>query len=108
MREEQAGTGAWRPGPRAVRHPARGVLRGLRAAVLASLCVLLPSVGHVLGRGHLPAPVVLALFGAAALVGCVDLRRRRLSDVHLLGALAAAQLAYHAVYELPGIARWAR
>ncbi|MEU3061670.1 hypothetical protein AB0P12_16300 [Streptomyces subrutilus] len=82
--------------------PARGVVRGLRAGVLAALCVLVPLLGHLLARGHLPRWAVLLGMAAVAAPGAVLLTRRRLSDGQLVAALAGAQLAYHAAYALPG------
>ncbi|MFJ6987197.1 MULTISPECIES: hypothetical protein [unclassified Streptomyces] len=82
--------------------PASGVLRGVRAGVLAVLCVLLPLAGHVLARGHAPRWAVLAALAAVALPGAVALTRRRLTDTQLLAVLAVAQLAYHGAYSLPG------
>ncbi|NEB39985.1 hypothetical protein [Streptomyces sp. SID14515] len=85
--------------------PASGVLRGVRAAVLAVLCVLLPMVGHVLSLGHAPQWVVVAVVGLVAVPGAVFLTRRRLTDGQLLGVLVAAQVAHHATYALPGMCR---
>ncbi|MEU2272872.1 hypothetical protein ABZ568_41810 [Streptomyces olindensis] len=82
--------------------PAAGVLRGLRAGVLAVLGVLLPVAGHVLSRSHCPGWVVVAATAAVAVPGAVLLTRRRLSDAQVLGVLVAAQLAHHAAYSLPG------
>ncbi|MBU6534447.1 hypothetical protein RKD37_001113 [Streptomyces ambofaciens] len=82
--------------------PAAGVLRGIRASALAVLCVLLPLAGHVLSQGHTPRWLVVAATAAVATPGAVVLTRRRLTDTELLAVLAAAQLAYHVVYSLPG------
>ncbi|MEU6919366.1 hypothetical protein [Streptomyces olindensis] len=82
--------------------PAAGVLRGLRAGVLAVLGVLLPTAGHVLFRSHCPGWVVVAVTAAVAVPGAVLLTRRRLSDAQVLGVLLAAQFAHHAAYSLPG------
>ncbi|MFF7793455.1 hypothetical protein [Streptomyces sp. NPDC007991] len=89
----------WLRGPGS---PASGVLRGLRAGVLALLCVLLPLAGHVLAQCHAPRWIIVAAMAAVAVPGAVLLTRRRLTDAQLLGVLAAAQLAYHAAYSLPG------
>ncbi|ALV33515.1 hypothetical protein [Streptomyces sp. CdTB01] len=89
----------WLRGPGS---PASGVLRGLRAGVLAVLCVLLPLAGHVLSQGHAPRWVIVVATAAVALPGAVVLTRRRLTDTQLLGVLAVAQLAYHVAYSLPG------
>ncbi|MFD8378331.1 hypothetical protein ACFV2X_07225 [Streptomyces sp. NPDC059679] len=82
--------------------PASGVLRGVRAGVLAVLCVLLPLVGHVLSQGHTPRWAVVAAMALVAVPGAAVLTRWRLTDTQLLGVLAAAQLAYHVAYSLPG------
>ncbi|MCX4920030.1 hypothetical protein [Streptomyces sp. NBC_00687] len=82
--------------------PASGVLRGTRAGALAVLCVLLPLAGHVLSRGHAPGWVIVAAVAAVAVPGATFLTRRRLTDAQLFGVLAAAQLAYHVAYFLPG------
>ncbi|MFE0251278.1 hypothetical protein [Streptomyces sp. NPDC059010] len=89
--------------PRSCAAPAYGVLRGMRAGVLAALCVLLPVAGHVLSQGHTPRWAVVATTGVVAVLGAAVLTRRRLNDTQLLVALAAAQLAHHAVYSLPGV-----
>ncbi|WP_407835928.1 hypothetical protein ACE1OC_05065 [Streptomyces sp. DSM 116496] len=82
--------------------PARGLVRGLRAGVLAALCVLLPMTGHLLSQGHMPRWVMLLGMAAVAVPGAVLLTRDKLSDTQLLAALAGAQLAYHAAYAVPG------
>ncbi|MEU0068099.1 hypothetical protein ABZ027_00760 [Streptomyces sp. NPDC006332] len=87
---------------RGVGSPASGVLRGVRAGVLAVLCVLLPLAGHVLSQGHAPRWVSVASTAAVALPSATVLTRRRMTDAHLLGVLALAQFAYHIVYSLPG------
>ncbi|MER7256115.1 hypothetical protein [Streptomyces parvus] len=85
--------------------PASGVLRGVRAAVLAVLCVLLPMAGHALTLGHAPQWVAVAMVGLVAVPGALFLTRRRLTDGQLLGVLVAAQVAHHATYALPGMCR---
>ncbi|MFB8138878.1 hypothetical protein [Streptomyces parvus] len=85
--------------------PASAVLRGVRAAVLAVLCVLLPMAGHALTLGHAPQWVVVAMVGLVAVPGAVFLTRRKLTDGQLLGVLVAAQVAHHAAYALPGMCR---
>ncbi|WP_236576969.1 hypothetical protein [Streptomyces sp. MBT55] len=85
--------------------PASGVLRGVRAAVLAVLCVLLPLAGHALTLGHAPQWVVVAMVGLVAVPGAVFLARRKLTDGQLLGVLVAAQVAHQATYALPGMCR---
>ncbi|MFF8983530.1 hypothetical protein ACF08E_09085 [Streptomyces globisporus] len=92
------------PMPRAA-SPASGVLRGVRAGVLAVLCVLLPMAGHALTLGHAPRWVVVATVGLVAVPGAVLLTRRRLTDGQLLGVLVAAQVARQATYALPGMCR---
>ncbi|WP_328690007.1 hypothetical protein OHA74_12815 [Streptomyces phaeochromogenes] len=87
------------PGPGS---PASGVLRGLRAGVLAVLCVLLPLAGHVLSQCHAPRWIIVAATAAVALPGAAVLTRHRLTDTQLLGVLALAQFAYHVAYALPG------
>ncbi|MFI8320358.1 MULTISPECIES: hypothetical protein [Streptomyces] len=82
--------------------PARGVMRGLRAGVLAALCVLLPLAGHLLAQGHMPRWALLLGMAAIAVPSAVLLTRHKLSDTQLMAALAGAQLAYHAAYSLPG------
>ncbi|MEU5646704.1 hypothetical protein [Streptomyces milbemycinicus] len=88
--------------PRGSASPASGVLRGLRAGVLAVLCVLLPLAGHVLARCHAPRWIVVAGMAAVVVPGAAFLTRRRLTDTQLLAVLTVAQLAYHAAYSLPG------
>ncbi|MFE2185500.1 hypothetical protein [Streptomyces sp. NPDC059455] len=83
--------------------PVSGVLRGLRAAVLAVLSALLPVVGHVLTQEHAPRWVIIGTVGAATVFGALGLTRQRLTDSQLLGALAGAQLAYHLAYSVPGV-----
>ncbi|MEU1514946.1 hypothetical protein ABZ490_22820 [Streptomyces sp. NPDC005811] len=83
--------------------PASGVLRGLRAGVLAVLCVLLPLAGHALTRGHAPRWAVVAAMALVAVPAGLALTRRRLTDGQLIGVLGAAQLACHTVYSLPGV-----
>ncbi|MGO4424059.1 hypothetical protein AB4Z54_36550, partial [Streptomyces sp. MCAF7] len=65
--------------------PASGVLRGVRAGVLAVLCVLLPLVGHVLSQGHTPRWAVVAAMALVAVPGAAVLTRWRLTDTQLLG-----------------------
>ncbi|MFI6373351.1 hypothetical protein [Streptomyces sp. NPDC050546] len=88
--------------PRGPASPASGVLRGLRAGVLAVLCVLLPLAGHVLAQCHAPRWIIVAGTVAVAVPGAAVLTRRRLTDAQALAVLAAAQLAFHAAYSLPG------
>ncbi|GHD03706.1 hypothetical protein GCM10010313_19020 [Streptomyces violarus] len=88
--------------PRGLASPASGVLRGLRAGVLAVLCVLLPLAGHVLAQCHAPRWIIVAGTAAVAVPGATVLTRRRLTDTQVLAVLAAAQLACHAAYSLPG------
>ncbi|MEV8432397.1 hypothetical protein PGH47_04290 [Streptomyces sp. HUAS 31] len=88
--------------PRRAAPPASGVLRGLRASVLAVLCVLLPLAGHVLAQCHAPRWIITGGMAAVAVPGAVVLTRRRLTDKQVLAVLAVAQLAYHAAYSLPG------
>ncbi|MEU8777387.1 hypothetical protein [Streptomyces sp. NPDC048606] len=82
--------------------PSRPVVPGLRAAVLAALCVLLPWAGHLLAQGHLPRWAPLPVMAVLAVPVMVPASRRELSDTRLTAALAGAQLAYHAAYVLPG------
>lgn len=82
--------------------PASGVLRGLRAGLLAVLCVLLPLAGHVLAQCHAPRWIIVAAMAAVAVPGAVLLTRRRLTDTPVLTVLAVAQPACHAAYSLPG------
>ncbi|WP_328409944.1 hypothetical protein OG542_09650 [Streptomyces violaceus] len=88
--------------PRGLASPAAGVFRGLRAGVLAVLCVLLPLAGHVLAQCHAPRWIIVAGTAAVAVPGATVLTRRRLTDTQVLAVLAAAQLACHAAYSLPG------
>ncbi|MFQ3560352.1 hypothetical protein QZN11_26680 [Streptomyces gramineus] len=88
--------------PREAGSPASGALRGLRAGLLAVLCVLLPPAGHVLARCHAPRPIIVAAMAAVAVPGALVLTRRRLTDTQLPAVLGAAQLACHAAYALPG------
>ncbi|WTW04998.1 hypothetical protein OG235_37025 [Streptomyces sp. NBC_00024] len=88
--------------PPAPASPASGVLRGLRAGVLAVLCVLLPLAGHALARCHAPRWIIVAAVAVVAVPGAAVLTRRRLTDTQVIGALAASQIAYHVAYSLPG------
>ncbi|MEU4484859.1 hypothetical protein [Streptomyces purpurascens] len=88
--------------PRGPASPASGALRGLRAGLLAVLCVLLPLAGHVLAQCHAPRWIIVAGTAAVAVPGATALTRRRLTDTQVLAVLAAAQLACHAAYSLPG------
>lgn len=56
--------------------PASGVLRGLRASVLAVLCVLLPLAGHVLPQCHAPQRIITGGMAAVAVPGAAVLTRR--------------------------------
>ncbi|MGV4890280.1 hypothetical protein ACSR0Z_27425 [Streptomyces viridosporus] len=85
--------------------PASGALRGLRAGVLAVLCVLLPLAGHTLSRCHAPRWAVAAAVAVVAVPGAVVLTRRRLTDAQVIGVLLTAQLASHLAYALPGACR---
>ncbi len=82
--------------------PWAGGLRVVRAGVLAVLCVLLPVGGHALLQGHTPRLLVQAAVAALAVVLCLVLTRRRLSDTQLLAAFLGAQAAYHVCYVIPG------
>ncbi|MFK4547190.1 hypothetical protein RKD29_006786 [Streptomyces tendae] len=77
------------------------MLRGLRASVLAALCVLTPLAGHILVQCHAPQWLIVAGLTAVVGTGAAVLTQKRLTDTQLLAALAVAQLAYHAVYSLP-------
>ncbi|MFF5757485.1 hypothetical protein [Streptomyces longwoodensis] len=70
--------------------------------MLAVLCLLLPLAGHALAQCHAPRWIVVVGTAAVAVPGAAVLTRRRLTDTQLLAVLAAAQLAYHAAYSLPG------
>ncbi|MEV4969540.1 hypothetical protein [Streptomyces scopuliridis] len=85
--------------------PATGALRGLRAGVLAVLCVLLPLAGHALSQGHAPRWIIVAGVAAVVVPSAAALTRHRLTDGQVVGVLAAAQVAYHAAYSLPGACR---
>ncbi|AQU66092.1 hypothetical protein [Streptomyces niveus] len=80
----------------------RGTLRGLAAGAIAALCVLLPLLCHALSQGHAPGWMLLATMACLGLPAAVCLTGSRLSDSQVLAALAAAQLAYHVAYSLPG------
>ncbi|WP_242575570.1 hypothetical protein [Streptomyces sp. NP-1717] len=77
-------------------------LRGVAAGALAVLCVLLPLVCHALSQGHAPGWMLLATMACLGLPAALCLTGSRLSDNQVLAALAAAQLAYHVAYSLPG------
>ncbi|MGA5191499.1 hypothetical protein ACPCSL_33770 [Streptomyces griseoincarnatus] len=64
--------------------------------------MLLPLAGHVLAQCHAPRWIIVAGVAAVAVPGATVLTRRRLTDAQVLAVLAAAQLAYHAAYSLPG------
>ncbi|MFF2847901.1 hypothetical protein ACFVT5_16530 [Streptomyces sp. NPDC058001] len=79
-----------------------GALRGVGAGVLAVLAVSLPLLGHALSRCHAPAWIIAVAMAAVAVPSAVALTRRRLTEAQAVGALAAAQVACHAGYALPG------
>ncbi|MFC8824272.1 hypothetical protein ACFT9I_02820 [Streptomyces sp. NPDC057137] len=66
------------------------------------LSVLLPLACHALSQGHAPGWLLLATTACLGLPALVCLTGPRLSDSQVLAALAAAQLAYHVAYSLPG------
>ncbi|KUO16224.1 hypothetical protein [Streptomyces dysideae] len=85
--------------------PASGVLRGMRAGVLAVLCVLLPLAGHALTQSHAPRWIIIATVAAVAVPGAAVLTRHRLTDAQVVAVLTAAQVASHVAYALPGACR---
>ncbi|MET8977116.1 hypothetical protein ABZX85_15985 [Streptomyces sp. NPDC004539] len=76
---------------------------GARAGFLTVLCVLLPLLCHTLAQGHAPRWVVVAALAVVAVPGALSLTRERLTETQLVGVLAAAQVAYHSAYSLPGV-----
>ncbi|MFD5893149.1 hypothetical protein [Streptomyces sp. NPDC060366] len=74
----------------------------MAAGAITVLCVLLPLVCHALSQGHAPGWMLLATTACLGVPAAVCLTGSRLSDSQVLAALAAAQLAYHVAYSLPG------
>ncbi|MFJ3901639.1 hypothetical protein [Streptomyces sp. NPDC090025] len=85
--------------------PDAGVLRGLRAGVLAVLCVLLPWGGHLLAWCHAPDAVIVAVVAAVAVPSALVLTRRRLTDAQVALVLGASQTTFHLAYAFPGSGR---
>lgn len=77
--------------------PGTGWLRYLRAGAVAISAVMLSATGHVLGGGHRPHPMSLALLTAIAMIPAYIVGGRRLSVVALGGLIGSAQLVVHFV-----------
>jgi hypothetical protein len=82
--------------------PTRGVLRGLRAASLGVVGVVLALVGHVAAGGAAPRPVDLLLLAGLAGLAALLLTGVRLSPVRLVLSLTAMQLVLHEAFMLLG------
>ena len=78
--------------------PARGPLRGVRAATFAAAALALAATAHVAGGGSLPAWPALALLVVPLAWGAVALTGRRRGRTGLLLALGVAQLALHEAF----------
>ncbi|NIZ90429.1 hypothetical protein [Kineococcus rubinsiae] len=76
--------------------PARGAVRLVRAAAVATVVVALASTAHVAGGGVLPGPLLLSAVLVVTACAAVLLTGRRLSPAALLVALGAGQAGVHA------------
>lgn len=77
--------------------PGSGWLRYARASIVASIAVTVSVAGHVLGGGHAPHPLAIAILVGLATVPAYALGSRRLTRVGLIGLLATAQVVIHLV-----------
>jgi hypothetical protein len=78
--------------------PTRGLLRGLRAASLGVVGVVLALVGHVAAGGATPSPVDLLLLAGLTGLAALLLTGVRLSPVRVVLSLTAMQLALHEAF----------
>ena len=78
--------------------PARGLLRGLRAASMGVVAFVLASVAHLAAGGTAPGPAALLLL--AGLIGMASalLTRARLSPVRVVLSLAGMQVFLHEAF----------
>ena len=82
--------------------PASGFLRGLRAACLGVVGLLLALVAHLAAGGVPPQPVVLLLLAGLLGVAAAWLTRVRLSPTRIGMSLAGMQVVLHEVFMLSG------
>jgi hypothetical protein len=82
--------------------PASGFLRGLRAACLGVVGLLLALVGHLAAGGVAPQPAVLLLLAGLLGVAGAWLTRVRLSPIRIGMSLAGMQVLLHEVFMLSG------
>ena len=82
--------------------PDRGLIRVVRAGVVAACVVTLSLVAHVWAGGDVPGPVVLLGSAAAIAAYAGVLTRERLSAVELIGVLSAGQVLLHMAFMTSG------
>jgi hypothetical protein len=78
--------------------PAKGLLRGLRAASLGVVGFVLALVAHLAAGGAEPEPVVLLLVAGLIGVASVLLTRVRLSPLRVVVTLAGMQVFLHEAF----------
>jgi hypothetical protein len=79
-------------------NPTRGLLRGLRASLLAIVGFNLAMVAHVTGGGTVPGPAVLLLLAGFIGVAAVFLTRTRLTPLRVSLSLCAMQVGLHEAF----------
>jgi hypothetical protein len=82
--------------------PASGFLRGLRAACLGVVGLLLALVAHLAAGGVAPQPAVLLLLAGLLGVAAAWLTRVRLSPLRIAMSLAGMQAVLHEVFMRSG------
>jgi len=87
---------------RKVREATAGGLRVLRSGLLASGCLVLSLLGHVLAGGTPPPPYAVVLLGLAATATCFALTGRRWRFGGLLVLLLTAQVVVHLCWSMWG------
>jgi hypothetical protein len=78
--------------------PAKGLLRGLRAASLGVVAFVLALVAHLAAGAAAPGPAVLLLLAGLIGVASVLLTRARLSPVRVVVSLAGMQVFLHEAF----------
>jgi hypothetical protein len=76
-------------------HPANGLLRVLRAALLGSVAFTLAMSAHVVAGGRTPSMAISVVLAIACVGVCLVLTARRLGVVAIATALGALQLGLH-------------
>lgn len=82
--------------------PVRSVLRPLRAAMFAAVCVALTATGHVLTAGAPVGPLALAAGFSAIFGAAVFADRREVSQVAITLGMLSGQLGLHLLFSLFG------